>query len=318
MKNNFLIFLLSAACILTVSCSRTPKSPTSTGPDGGGKNPGESQAIPGGPRPQGTDFGSGGDAYAAEFKDIGRTIVRRLKIKNINEVTGISTIAFENTLEKAEIKTTEAVLTKEGAQIDALNFPSQMKIELNLIHWANSMDFSQKRRLVIHEILGLMRKEDSDYGATSQVLKALGFLHDVLVDKFRIQGEVAKTIMEKMHWNEDEVEVEEYLPHGRRTWYETPFRKVVCPLKCWKQEFLLIKKDTWYECDITGTAYYTDQGTIHMELGTSFEPLVRLFGRTSDDFTQSQNWWEGVKMTHFDYGVIKGHISGLAHLEIFP
>ena len=280
--------------------------------------PGGSEINSGGPKPpQGWDVGSGGDAYAAEFKDIGRTVIRRLKNKGVREVDGISVTSFEETLEKLVVKTTETVLRKGDAPVDALNYAEQAKIELSLVHWANSMDFSQKRRLVIHEILGLMRKDASDYRLTTKFLKALGFLHDVLVDQFRIQGGVARTIIEKMHWNSDEMEVEEYLPHGRRTWYEIPKSKTVFPLKCLKQEFLASNKDTWYDCDIVSTMYYTDEGTIHMELGTH-DPLVRLFGRPSEEFQPGPSDWWGVKVTEFDYGRIKGHISGLAHLEIFP
>ncbi len=56
-----------------------------------GENPsGGTGTSTGNPKPpQGWDVGSGGNAYAAEFKDIGQTVVRRLKAKNVREVKGV-------------------------------------------------------------------------------------------------------------------------------------------------------------------------------------------------------------------------------------
>src|SRR5688572_8810485 len=80
------------------------------------------------PRTQGWDVGNGGSGYAAEFRDIGRTVVRRFQGKGVAEIAGVSIAAFEETLNKAVIETTEEGLKKGNATVDALNFPSQSRI----------------------------------------------------------------------------------------------------------------------------------------------------------------------------------------------
>lgn len=321
MKTNFLIILFSIFGILLISCSK-PTVPEGTSQNTG-QSPIENPAAPVGPRPQGTDFGSGGDAYAAEFKDIGRMVVRRLKSREIREVEGISVASFEEVSEKLVVKTTEAVLKKGDFPVDALNYADQMKVELSLVHWANSMDFSRKRRLVIHEILGLMRKDDSDYRLTGQFLKDMGFLHDVRFDEFNLTGPVAKTIAEKMPWRTSEISEKAY-KYVRETNYSAKReggRNYISCKKIVYQNWSEIDPNEpeptphyicWFGCQTT----ISDNGTILIALGPQWSednrhPLWRLFDEKES----------------FDYGVIKGDQSNFIwtgdtgntyELEIFP
>ena len=325
MKNNSLTILYSALLpllgTLLISCSK-PNSTNPTAPEGTGQSPIVSPAVPVGPRPQGTDFGSGGDAYAAEFKDIGRMVVRRLKSREVREVEGISVTSFEEVSEKLVVTTTEAALKKGDIPVDALNYADQMKVELSLVHWASSMDFSRKRRLVIHEILGLMRKDDSDYRLTSQFLKDMGFLHDVRFDEFNLTGPVAKTIIEKMPWRASEMSEEAHSRYVRETNYsakrEGGRNYISCKKMVYQNLSELGEPDApphyicWFGCQTT----ISDNGTILIALGPAWSednrhPLWRLFDEKES----------------FDYGVIKGDkgnfiqtgITGnFYELEIFP
>lgn len=300
MKNNSLIILFSIFGALLMSCSKlNSKNPTAS--EGTGQGPKEGQAAPTGQRQQGTDFGSGGDAYAAEFKDIGRTVVRRLKAKNIHEVRTVSVASFEETLERVKVNTTEAVLKKGNDSVDALNFPDDVRIELSLVHWATSLDFYAKRRLVIHEILGLMRKADSGYELTTEILTSMGS-NKIDFNRFHITGAVAKTLIEKMTWQPHEIHTD-----GNATWYQIPYDAE------WNQEEIKCLKvdpprrgEYDFRCWVKKYATLGEDGVIYVSLveEDGNHALWRLF--------------DSIKERRFDYGTIKGDLDKLFHkLEFF-
>lgn len=295
MNRNFLTILFLICGTLLISCSKGPDS------EAGGKNPVESPAVPVGPHPQGTDFGSGGNAYAAEFKDIGRTVVRKLKAKNIQEIKGVSVRLLEETLEKLTVKPTDAVLKKGEDPVDALNFPNDQRVELSLVHWASSLDFYAKRRLVIHEVLGLMRKDDSGYDLTTGILTTMGS-NKIDFGSFHIIGQVAKTLIEKIPWQSDEVSKD-----GNATWYKIPSDAA------WnKEEIKCLKVDPPtpeeydFRCWIKKSAYLGEDGVIYVTLveEDGNHALWRLF--------------DSIKERRFDYGTIKGDLDKMLHkLEFY-
>jgi len=160
--------------------------------------------------------------------------------------------------------------------------------------------------------LGYFGRKIQNYDLTTQVLKALGFLHNVLVDQFRIQGDLAKIIIEKMPWKPDEIKLD-----GSDAEYNIPLAKQSFLLSV-TRPFQPTRRKIGSTAIITETAYYTDEGIILIDLGTD-EPLVRLFGRDSEHYaTLSEPLWN-LKVTEFDYGLIKGYFDGeAAHLSCFP
>ena len=276
--------------VVLVSCAiKTPDNSTGTNPTG---NP---------PTPQGWDVGGGGNSYAAEFMDIGRRVVLRLKAKNISEVKGVSVALLDETLQKLKVKPTEDVLKKGDDPVDALNFPDEQRIELSLVHWAVSLSFYQKRRLVIHESLGLMRKVDSGYELTTAILAAMGS-NEIYFGNFEISGEVAKTLIEKMPWQSHEVVTDD-----NATWFKIPF-----DAKWNKEEIKCLKvedptpPEREFRCWVKKPAYLGEDGVIYVTLceEDGNHALWRLF-----DYIQERR---------FDYGVIKGDVGKLLYkLEFY-
>ena len=261
---------------------------------------------------QGTTSSGGGSPYKDEFKDAGRTVVRRLKARGVSQVAGVSVDAFEVTLETLKLTTTEDFLRKDGEPVDALNFPSESKVLLSLVRWAPHMNFRQKRKLVVHEVLGLLKKPDKDFKRTNEILGALGYLEEVDIREFQVMREVAQRFIEKMPWRAGEISVDDkYYPESRTTYYTA--RRGTHPdtgvVQCRKYEtFIKDYEGTSHFCWIVGQAKVNDQGTIVVQLGPEFteeqrHPLWRLF----DD----------LKGPTFDYGVVRGDRRYL-ELELFP
>ncbi len=128
--------------------------------------------------PKGTTSSGGGDPYEGEFRDVARSIVRRLKAREMTELQGVSVLAFETKAEKLTLTSTDSVLKKDGKVVDALNYPDEGRIELSLIRWPMMGAFT-KKRLVVHEIMGLLRIEDLKYRRSSDFLAALGLQPEV-------------------------------------------------------------------------------------------------------------------------------------------
>jgi hypothetical protein len=273
------------------------------------------------PAPRGTTSSGGGDPYVAEFKDIGRTVVRRFKARYVHEASGVSVATFEAALEQAEVIGVDHPLEKDGVRKDALNYPDLQKIELSLVKWASSMDFYQKRRLVIHEVLGLLRAEDDQYQLTTLILKSPGF-SQVMASGFYIEGEVAKVIVEKMIWTPELVR-KLVAPKGVETVYVA---KLFDPKKnhtCFKLEYEDPQEEIKYRCHLATPlrADLRDNGSIGLVLDVH-DPLWNLFE------SQSDIPWEQRK---FDFGVVKGNAKncpygrrsghrepGEVDLELFP
>ncbi len=291
-----------ALLLVCVACTRPPAPPGPTA------IPVVSPTIP---APQGTTSSGGGSPYKGEFKDIGRTVVRRLRANRFSEVAGVSADAFEKTLEGLEVEVTEALLYKDGSPVDALNFPSEHKVLLSLVRWAPFMHFGQKRRLVVHEVFGLMEKADAEFERTDELLAKLRFLDEVDIYEFQVGGDAAKTLTEKFSWRADEITVDNQYPKQPVTYYAA--RRGTHPhtgaLLCrkhenWETEDYFVS----YFCHIIGQAKASEQGTIVVSLGPWFtkeqeHPLWRFF--------------DGHQLETFDYGPVKGD-SRYQEIELFP
>lgn len=261
--------------------------------------------------PRGTTSSGGGEPFKAEFKDIGRIVVRQLRAKNTPVVAGVSVDRFEMTLENVVIEPTEERLRNEDEGfVGAKNFPGENRIELSTVYWAVAMDFSQKRRLIIHEILEMMGITESiHYERTSDLLEEIGGFSEIDIGEFQVGGNVAKILIEKMPWKPEEITVERRTKDSSTTYYavyekEEPKHYVACR----KSENLVPGYEHVHHfCWIKASASIDELGVIHVFLGLALEgakrhPLFRLFDHVEK----------------FDYGVVRGQMNGFDQLELFP
>ena len=108
----------------------------------------------------GMDAG-GGDGDALEFKQIGLCVATELE-----SFRGLSDNGkgFEEALNDADISFVRKQLYIEDAEVGAKNFPEEGLIVVNRAHWQSLKSSPElKQRLVIHEVLGLMKVGDHGY-----------------------------------------------------------------------------------------------------------------------------------------------------------
>lgn len=110
----------------------------------------------------GREGGNGGDGFAMSFKAIGFDISRHLKSEGLSVVDGLRTSDFEIALKTASVDTTAAELFLNGVRKDAINYPLQHKIVVNIPRWERLSNEAQ-RQLVIHEVMGLLGINDQAY-----------------------------------------------------------------------------------------------------------------------------------------------------------
>ncbi len=104
----------------------------------------------------------GGDGYAQEFVSLGRVIAKSLLSKRL-VLPNVEPERFNNHVEITQVVTVDKTVF-EGAEVDAVNYHDENKIELNRKRWGQyENDIKRKMMLVLHEYLGVMRTGDYHY-----------------------------------------------------------------------------------------------------------------------------------------------------------
>ncbi len=104
----------------------------------------------------------GGDSYAQEFVSLGRVIAKSLLSKKL-VLPNVEPERFNNQVEITQVVTLDKTIF-EGAEVDAVNYPAENRIELNRKRWGQyETDIKRKMMLVLHEYLGVMRTGDYHY-----------------------------------------------------------------------------------------------------------------------------------------------------------
>lgn len=106
----------------------------------------------------GNEHGNGGDSYSLEFVTLGRKMVREIRQ---NPDPRIPESALVVAVEVTDVVTKDK-LELRGAEVDAINYPAQKRIELNRSRWKEYSE-KQKTALVLHEYLGVIGVDDSRY-----------------------------------------------------------------------------------------------------------------------------------------------------------
>lgn len=120
----------------------------------------------------GYETGNGGDAFAIEFEMTARDLAQRL-YKNPQDVVDVD--KFSGAISTSEVHS-EDHLFLNGAEVDAINYPAQRKIQLSRTRWNQIRDAEGTRTrltLVLHEYLGIMNIDDTQYRVSSVALKGL-------------------------------------------------------------------------------------------------------------------------------------------------
>lgn len=117
----------------------------------------------------GNEGSGGGSGYAADFTNIGYRAV-----KVIDSVPGFpaTSAAFNATVMSTRVEFVDhTLLDPNGFEVDALNFPQRKLIKVNIKRWDGLFSYPvEKYQLVVHEYLGIMQIDDSEYRQTYKIL----------------------------------------------------------------------------------------------------------------------------------------------------
>jgi hypothetical protein len=79
--------------------------------------------------------GNGGDGSSIEFKQMGLFILNEIEAGGIFEVQGIKMSDVKDALQKARIDMVPHDLELNGIKKDAINYPREQRIEVNIASW---------------------------------------------------------------------------------------------------------------------------------------------------------------------------------------
>lgn len=151
----------------------------------------------------GGNSSGGGNVYADEFRQIARDLLKRIKFKFPIDIIGIKISDLSNAVESYKVEATEDVLKKDGVQVDALNFPSEKRILLSLLHWKKDLTPYQKSRLALHEFLGAMGLEDTRFEKTHKIFEETALNVFIKMENFSVGGPVADLLIQRVSWKKD-------------------------------------------------------------------------------------------------------------------
>jgi len=114
----------------------------------------------------GGTVGNGGDSIAIQFKDIGNTLVAQLRFAEKKNKLPIDPESFKQVVNKSIVESTNNKLVLKGKRKDAINYPSSQRIVIYAPGW-RQLSIQDKRKLVLHEYLGLLKVDDSQYQISS-------------------------------------------------------------------------------------------------------------------------------------------------------
>ncbi len=115
----------------------------------------------------GGTVGNGGDIYAIEFVSMAKTVLKELQAVDTDL---IDLEYFDKTIRTTTIESTDQKLYLNAVLIDAINYPESYKIVFNRDSWILA---NERTRMifVLHEYLGIMRRDDSMYRVSTQALQ---------------------------------------------------------------------------------------------------------------------------------------------------
>lgn len=119
----------------------------------------------------GVDAG-GGNADIAEFYTIARTVAIHYKDVYSRTSLGVKSAELTNLVKKMTVEEVDKKLYLASKLVEAINYPSDMKIEFNSEEWKAKDNF-KKVQLVIHEMLGLLKVPDVNYKVSLDIMSEM-------------------------------------------------------------------------------------------------------------------------------------------------
>ncbi len=110
----------------------------------------------------------GGDVNAEEFFKIANTEYRYLKISGSADALKYVS-AYKKYKSEIIVRFTETALHLNNQEVQAINHPSNLTIEVSLKHWSRFTP-SEKLKLVMHELTSLLVGPDNNYIRSSNLI----------------------------------------------------------------------------------------------------------------------------------------------------
>lgn len=122
----------------------------------------------------GHDQGGGGETEALKFAMIASRALSIVQ-ENQSKFPEVSASLFQNAIKQTKIQITNEELQLNGEKKDAINYPEQSLIKVNRFAFrALTSNSVAQIALVVHEYLGILSIDDSNYFISSRVGGILG------------------------------------------------------------------------------------------------------------------------------------------------
>jgi hypothetical protein len=120
---------------------------------------------------QGGDHSGGGNTAAAEFYQLGQATLKSLNQTHPIVEAGAVRVQISDlvgALESSTVEFSNETLSLNNVAVQAINTPSQKRIVVSQKAWAG-LSPSQKRQLIVHELLGLLGIDDTHYKTSASI-----------------------------------------------------------------------------------------------------------------------------------------------------
>jgi hypothetical protein len=117
----------------------------------------------------------GGDGYAAEFVLTAKTALELAKKLDPSDLLPVNIDTLTGAIANTSVHSEEK-LVFEGNEVDAINYPDKKLIKISRVRWTDLRTESQtfpRFYLVIHEYLGIMGIDDSQYSVSQRLINSI-------------------------------------------------------------------------------------------------------------------------------------------------
>jgi hypothetical protein len=108
-----------------------------------------------------SNIGNGGDAFAAEFIASARDTVQYFSWVSLSDLPEFNPLAFAQSVEKVKVSSLPRVFVGQ-TEVGAANYPNKQQIVVSQSFWPK-YNQNQRMVLVLHEYLGVMGVNDTNY-----------------------------------------------------------------------------------------------------------------------------------------------------------
>jgi hypothetical protein len=119
--------------------------------------------------------GNGGDAVLQEFNLRGIQMANYFSTETlVAKSVGVDPVRFMKVVHETSLSGADH-LTLNGVEVDAINYPSEQRIEVSRTRWIDSAQrldsFFVQRRIALHEYLWIYGIDDTGYSVSNQIIE---------------------------------------------------------------------------------------------------------------------------------------------------